>query len=173
MKYLICFTLFSLFPLYCFSQTEVDSHVSSKENIVQSLYAVISGDAGVVRDWNMFKSLFTEDAKLIPVQKNKQGEIQAAYLSPQDYIDRSGKWLFDNGFFEKEIHRVEECFGNICHLFSTYEAYRTSGDKEPFMRGINSIQLMFDNERWWIVNISWQAEDDALKLTSKYLPLKE
>ncbi len=172
MKILLSLSFLFLSMQLINSQASLDLSFETKDKTIETLYDVISGDAGVERDWDLFKSLFTLDGKLIPIQKNKEGEIIATYLSPQDYIDRSGAWLIENGFFEKEIFRVEECFGNICHLFSTYEAFRSSKDEEPFMRGINSIQLMYDNKRWWIINISWQAESKEILLPEQYLPKK-
>ena len=119
----------------------------SLDQTINTLYSVISGDKGVERDWSLFKSLFHPDAKLIPSGPSQDGNFQAIYLSPDDYINRSGKWLYENGFHEREIHRVTDIFGNIAHIFSTYEAFRESSDEIPFMRGINSIQLMKTNEK--------------------------
>ncbi len=95
--------------------------------------------------------------------------MRVNYISPQGYIDRSGAWLVENGFHEKEIHRVTEKFGNMAHVFSSYEAFK-SGEDKPFMRGINSIQLLYDNDRWYVVNIYWQQESEAHLLPAEYLP---
>src|SRR2546423_153887 len=62
-----------------------------------------------------------------------------------------------------------EQFGNIAHIFSTYESRHAKDDAQPFQRGINSIQLMNDGKRWWIVTIFWQGEDEKNPLPSKYL----
>jgi hypothetical protein len=42
-------------------------------------------------------------------------------------------------------------------------------DAKPFQRGINSIQLMNDGQRWWVVTIFWQGEDAKTPLPEKYL----
>ncbi len=168
---LLFFSLVS--PAQMEAQDARISPYGTKDQIIKTLYSVISGDAGQERDWDLFRSLFTADAQMIPIQKNREAKVKAEYLSPQDYIDRSGAWLIENGFFEKEIFRKEDCFANICHLFSTYEAFKSSTDKMPFMRGINSIQLMYDENRWWIVNIAWQAENKNDMLPSHYLPKKD
>jgi len=166
MKTLSIISLFLLFikPVFCQSPDLSDMDV-----IMHELYDVISGEKGEERDWDHFRELFKADAKLIPT-RDMQGAISVNYLSPEDYITNAGPYLESNGFFEKEIYRVTERFGNIAHVFSTYETYRTASDTEPFARGINSIQLLFDNNRWWIVNIYWQAESDTLKLPAQYLP---
>ena len=146
------------------------SRYASVDSIIHYLYQSISGDKGVKRDWVFFKSLFREDAKLIPSQMGGDGIMTARYLTTDDYITLSGEYLENQGFFEVEINRVSESYGNICHIFSTYESYRTSQDEKPFARGINSIQLLFDNYRWWIVNIYWQGESRAHPLPEQYLP---
>ena len=152
-----------------FSQDKLSMDNKSIDLTIKTLYSVISGDKEVERDWDLFKSLFHPDAKLIPSGPSKDGDFQAVYLSPDDYINRSGKWLFENGFREREIHRVTDIFGNIAHVFSTYEAFRESSDKTPFMRGINSIQLMKNEEKWVIINIYWMQESDFYKIPKKYL----
>lgn len=147
-----------------------DSKVSTLDSTLTTLYKVISGDKGEARDWDLFKYLFRKNAKLIPSGKNKEGEIIARYINADTYIETSGQWLVDNGFHEVEINRVTETFGNIAHVFSTYESYRSKSDEKPFMRGINSIQLLNDGNRWWIVNIYWMQESEEHPIPEKYLP---
>ena len=61
-------------------------------------------------------------------------------------------------FFEKEVARRLDCFGNVCQVFSTYEARRALSEEKPFVRGINSIQLLNDGQRWWVASIVWDTE---------------
>ena len=78
----------------------------------------------------------------------------------------------ENGFFEKEIHREVNTFGNITQAFSTYESFRSETDELPFARGINSIQLLNDGNRWWIINIYWTQESEQNPIPEAYLPKK-
>ena len=149
---------------------DYSTHVSSLDNIMETLYGVISGDKGVERDWDLFLYLFAEDAKLIPSGPNKAGEIGFRLMSPKDYVNGSGQWLVENGFHETEIKRSTDLFGSLAHVFTTYEAFHSKTDTEPFMRGINSVQLINDGTRWWILNIYWRQESDSNPIPSKYLP---
>ena len=146
------------------------SDVASMDAIVAALYAVISGDAGVARDWDRMRNLFHPAAKLMPTATTPEGQGVIRPLTPQDYIDRAGPGLVREGFHEREIARRVDRFGRIAHVFSTYEGRRASTDAEPFLRGINSIQLFDDGTRWWIVSVYWQAEDQATPLPPEYLP---
>ena len=145
-------------------------NVATVDSTIATLYSVISGDKGVQRDWALFKHLFYKDAKLIPTGKTKEGKITARYMTPDDYIKTSGAWLVQNGFHEVEINRTTESFGNITQVFSTYESYKSKDDEKPFMRGINSIQLLHDGKRWWVMNIYWMQESEANPIPEEYLP---
>src|SRR5262245_50540251 len=115
--------------------------VASVDAIVAALYDVISGPAGKKRDWDRMRSLFHPDARLVPILKAKDGGTRALYLTVEDYVTRSGPHLEQDGFFEQQIARKVDTFGDLAHVFSTYASRRRADDKEPFMRGINSIQL--------------------------------
>lgn len=144
------------------------SKVKTLDSTIKTLYAVISGEKGVERDWKLFNYLFKPEAKLIPTGTNKNGVHIARYMSPQEYINSSGKWLVANGFFEKEVARSVDRFGNIAQVFTTYEAYKSEADKKPFMTGINSIQMLYDNKRWWIINVYWQQASKQHPIPAKF-----
>ncbi|MBI2535549.1 MAG: hypothetical protein HYW06_00945, partial [Gemmatimonadetes bacterium] len=93
---------------------------------------------------------------------------RARFLSVEDYVTGSGPSLQERGFFEREIGRVEERFENIVHVFSSYESRRTA-DGDVIQRGINSIQLTWDGERWWIANIMWRGVGPSVELPARYL----
>ena len=170
--YLLIATL--LLPLQVSAQESTPSanpeDVKTLDSMVETLYSVISGDKGVARDWDRFLSLFKPSAQLIPSGPNADNQIGTRYMTPQEYVERSGPWLEENGFFEIEISRKELHFGTMTHIWSTYESRRKADDPQPFARGINSIQLINDGERWWIVNIYWTAEREGLTIPGEFLP---
>ena len=147
--------------------------VGSLDSIMKAVYAVISGEAGKARDWDRFRSLFHKDARLIPAGKNpKTGIINAHAFTPEEYISRSAPFMEKEGFFESEKARRVEMYGNIAHVFSTYESRHAPGDAKPFARGINSFQLLNDGKRWWVVTIYWEGETPENPLPKKYLKSK-
>lgn len=143
--------------------------VESIDAIVAALYDVISGPAGKTRDWNRMRSLFVPDAKLMPTGKRPSGEVAMRMLGVNDFIATSGPLMTEKGFTERELARREEKFGHIAHVFSTYEGVMEKDDTVHLV-GINSIQLMNDGTRWWIVSVFWEAQTPDMPVPKEYLP---
>ena len=147
--------------------------VESIDAIITAVYEVISGDAGVQRDWDRFRSLFLPQARLMPVssqhgENGRSSSVSAA--TPDEFIEGSNDFFVSEGFYEVEIGSVTEQYGDIAHRFSSYASFRTDDpDEEPFNRGINSFQLLYDGERWWVLSIFWQHEPDAGPIPAEYL----
>jgi hypothetical protein len=135
--------------------------VSSIDAIVTSVYEVHSGDQGKKRDWDRMRSLFVPGARLIlPRPPQTPGGYSWRVAAVEDYITRSFPFLEQQGFFEKEVGRRTEAWSNIAQVFSAYESRHKADDPKPFMRGINSFQLINDGNRWWIATVLWQNEDE-------------
>jgi hypothetical protein len=152
------------------SQPADPRDVESIDAIIAAAYEVISGPAGQKRDWNRDRSLFYPGARLIPTAKPGENDGLAPQIRDVDgFIARVEPYFAEHGFFETEIARRTEQFGHIAHVWSTYESRHSADDPKPFMRGINSFQLFFDGNRWWIVNIFWQQESAEDPIPEEYL----
>jgi hypothetical protein len=145
--------------------------VNSVDAILTALYSVISGPRGQPRDWDRMRSLFLPSARLIPARAAKDSpHADALFLTIDDYIARSSGTMTSSGFFERSIHNDIQQFGNIVHVWSTYESRHNADDATPFARGINSIQILKDGDRYWIINILWDSERPTNPIPAKYLP---
>ena len=161
------------------AQTEADTpqpppqanpeDVSSVDAIVTAIYDVISGPANHPRDWDRFRSLLTPTCQFIPIQRHQDGSHAHVVLTSEEFIAGAGAYFDQNSFYEIETARKTERYGNLVHAFSTYESYTNKEDEKPFQRGINSIQLLYENDRWWIANIAWQPEWPDLPIPADYL----
>jgi hypothetical protein len=156
--------------------------IESIDAIIAAAYDSISGPAGKKRDWDHMRSLFISGARLIPTtvdagksdvdlaaeRVRPNGGLAPQILDVDAYIARVEPFFATTGFYEKEVARRTEQFGQIAHVWSTYESRHDPSDAEPFMRGINSIQLFNDGNRWWILSIYWQQESPQHAIPEKY-----
>lgn len=145
--------------------------VSSIDGIIKAYYDVISGPAGQPRQWSRDRTLYIHDIRFVAMAEDKSGQPQAHIASHQQFVDASNATVVKEGFYESEIHRLTQRFGNIAHVFSTYES-RTKADGPVIARGINSIELFYDGKRWWIASAIWDDERPDNPLPSEYLPAK-
>ena len=147
--------------------------VESIDAIITAVYESISGDAGVPRDWDRFRSLFLPQARLMQVtsQHGQNGRSSSvASITPDEFATNASGSFAAEGFYENEIGSVTEQYGDIAHRFSSYASFRTDDpEEEPFNRGINSFQLLYDGDRWWVLSIFWQHEPDAGPIPAEYL----
>ena len=146
--------------------------VSSIDAIIDAAYDVISGPAGKPRDWKRERALVLPGARVVPTASkagDNESKLTPQLLDVEGYIARVEPFFREHGFYETEIARRTEQFGQIAQVWSTYESRHSPDDPEPFMRGINSFQLFHDGARWWIVNIFWQHESAAHPIPERYL----
>lgn len=147
--------------------------VNTVDSIIAALYDVISGPANQPRDWDRFRSLLTPTCQFIPIHRTPEGSPAHRVLTAEEFIQTAGAYFDQNSFYESETARTQDRYGNLVHAFSTYDSHHTPDDEAPFQRGINSIQLLFEQDRWWIANIAWQSEWPSLPIPEAYLPTNE
>ncbi len=132
-------------------------------DIVDAMYAMISGPAGP-RNWSLQGLVFHPEARQVRTGIDAQGRSSIKIMSLADYVADTAAFFEGHDFFEVEVSRRVEAFGNIAHVWSIYEARGSADDVEPERRGINSIQL-FRNEHghWHITSMIWDNERAGLK----------
>lgn len=130
--------------------------VKSLDSILLAIYDVISGPAGN-RDWKRFRSLFVPQARFTQTMKAPDGSVVVNLLGIDDFVMMAGDVFKKDPFYENAIVNRAQSFGNVTQVFSSYESRRAPGAK-PFERGINSIQLINDGKRWWVLSILWDEE---------------
>ncbi len=140
--------------------------VETIDGIIKALYDVISGPAGE-RDWNRFRSLFHADAYMGAITPKKEFRK----FTPEEYIQRNGPFFKTNSFMEKELGRTVNEFGNIAQVFTSYEY--TAGTPAKTQRGINSVELVNEKGRWWIMSVGWDEESATQPIPPKYLSEKK
>ena len=148
--------------------------VDSLDAIINALYASVSFAAGERPNWSRFRALFQPRALLIratpsPASGDDESGGGATYSDIEGYVTRTTAAI-DSGaltaFTERELSRRTEVFADIAQVFSAYER---SADEGEVVRGINSLQLVKDRDRWWIVTLSWTDERSDAPLPNRYL----
>jgi hypothetical protein len=140
--------------------------VNSLDGIMRAIYQVISGPAGD-RDWQRFRSLFLPQARFTQVGKQPDGSTFVISWSVDEFVRDAGLVFAKEPFYENAIVNQSESFGNMTQVFSSYESRHAPSEK-PFERGINTIQILNDGTRWWVISIAWDSEKPGNPLPKKF-----
>jgi len=135
------------------------------DDLTKALDAAISGAPD--KDRSCMRQLFYPDSRLIPVSRTREGFYAPHVLTVDDWIDAVKKR--GASFYERQVKVKTESFGHVAHLWSTYEI-RPMPDGKATLRGINSIQAVFDGIRWKVTQIVWQPETPTETIPGQYLP---
>jgi len=132
--------------------------------VVDEIYAMISGPAGP-RDWARQRAIFHPDARQARTWIGEDGRPAMKMMDPAEYEADTTPYFAANDFYEVEIGRRIDVFGNIAHVWSAYEARRSPDDTEPERRGINSIQLVRDEDGLWsVLAMVWDNEREGVRI---------
>ena len=140
--------------------------VGSVDAILRAIYEAISGPAGD-RDWSRFRSLFLPQARFTQVSTAPDGSKVVLTWNVDEFVRDASVVFAKDPFYEKAIVNRTESFGNVTQAFSSYASRRGPAEK-PFERGINSIQLLNDGKRWWVLSILWDSERPGNPLPKKF-----
>jgi hypothetical protein len=128
--------------------------------VIDEVYDMISGPAGP-RDWRRQANCFLPEARQVRTFVDQQGRPAMLAMGLDEYAANVTPFFAENAFYEVETSRRIDLFGNIAHVWSSYEA-RTSPDAADVeRRGINSIQLFRHPELGWrIIAMIWDNHRD-------------
>ncbi|GLK53119.1 hypothetical protein [Maricaulis virginensis] len=128
------------------------------EATVQAVYDVISGPVGQARDFDAMRDLYLPGAAMGAVSPGEDGQGRGRVITLDDYIERSGPWLVENGFTERPTRTETTIYGELAYVRSAYEG--VSGvTGEVFVTGVNFITLFKIEGEWKIASILWRSAD--------------
>ena len=141
-----------------------DSQLAS---LIDEFYAIISGPAGP-RDWSRERAILHPQARLMRTGVDEAGRPWIRVMSLDEYVADTAPFFAADDFHEIEVARRVDRFGNWAHVRSVYEARRSPGDPALLKRGVNSIQLFHDGERWRVVSVLWDNEREGVEVPSDW-----
>ncbi|HYM62037.1 MAG TPA: hypothetical protein VEZ11_14240 [Thermoanaerobaculia bacterium] len=125
------------------------------DTIIGAMYETVCFEPGERPDWNREREIFAPGARLVRVTDDGVFEFDL------DSYETNFEAMIDSGampsFWEAELWRVTDQFGEMAHVLSAYESRRCR-DGEFLGRGVNSMQLFRLDGRWWISAMIWRRE---------------
>jgi hypothetical protein len=143
------------------TQTHLSAEAASTpEGLIRALYDMVSFDAGPEPDWEMFREVFLDDAVLVFSPSRAQPmRVMGVDGFIQDWRDffRDAE-LAGKGFHETIAGLEVTEFGGLAHAFVIFEPRIGTEPPPRQIRGLDSIELCYDGERWWVAAITTEFE---------------
>ncbi|WP_242499221.1 hypothetical protein [Flavobacterium sp. 140616W15] len=143
--------------------------VATINGIIKATYEAVSGEAGEKRQWERDLSLHDPNAIYSFPLENTAGKTQQTTMPLKDFHKETDTMVAKTAFYENEVNREVRVFGNIAHVWSTYET-RLAKNGPVARRGINSIQLYYNEGRWWITSWTFDKEKEDRKIPQTFDP---
>jgi hypothetical protein len=145
-----------------FEAKEHPEHSAEEDGIqalLSRLYDVISFPEDGEPDWEGMKRVFSPHARVTRVtpEGTDYFDLPTFQAMAQELL-RIGAYT---AFYEREVACRVERFGNVAHVTSAYETRRHPQARACLGRGVNSLQLVRENDEWRVLSLCW--DEDALK----------
>lgn len=158
--------LFIAVYVVAFLNGEAQNFTNDQETIeatVSEVYTIISGEKGVPRDWERFKSLFADGATLGALVHDTSGVNRIRLFSVDEFVAIGERFYEENGFEEYPMKTVVQSYNGIAQVFQSYTAI----DPQTTEQGVNCLQLAYDGRRWLITSILWTSNRNGVQLPAE------
>lgn len=129
------------------------SDSDSPDALISATYEILTGTKGE-RDWDRFRNLFAPGATINSI-RNYGSLTPFRHGTIEDYVEGTSQALLQFDFEEREIGRKTHELEDLVQVFSGFET-TVNGSKQY---GVNSIQIAYFENRWWIVHVTFNVLD--------------
>lgn len=126
---------------------------------IESFFTAISGGIGEKRDLKHILSHFHDDARYWFAQDQGEDMSAVTVKSRESLKDALEPWE-ERGFFERIISAESNIYGRLAHVLVAYEI--TGPNRPEPVRGLDSVQMFHDGEKWLILSMYWQSQWEGL-----------
>jgi hypothetical protein len=147
------------------------SWATTINGLVDALYAAVSFGPDEQGDWDRVREIFLPGAIFIQPFKD---EVGPTVLDIDGFIDDFQQFIANSragaeGFHERIAARRTQVFGKIAYVSVVFEPSYGDGTAEPAGRGVDMIQLIRADDRWWIASIVTQFEREDTPMPALFL----
>jgi hypothetical protein len=148
------------------------SDVSTIDGLVKALFESLSFTIGAQPDYNRLRTLFHPQGQIIPprTERDTQSEVLELEVYIRQWVEAivfTG--LERKGFIITEIARRIQSYGALGQVFVTFEGHHAPKGTNPIQRGIYSLQLLREKQRWSILSLTWDIERQNSPIPRAYL----
>ena len=143
--------------------------VHSPEAIVKEVFAQVSTKPGEKIDLKAFGNLFLPNARFTVLYQDDSFPEPYETVTLEEFKELLTDEYYQKGFTQYELGKRVDQFNGIAQVFQSFEGRDSDGYEE---RGIASYQLIYLEDRWWILSVLWTGNSNGVKIPKQYLDPK-
>ena len=141
------------------------------DGTIDALYESVSFGPGEECNWDRLRLILLPEAIFIQPaargEKRKVIDIESFFADFREFIATSP--AKDLGFHESIAARRTDRFGDVAHSYVIFEPRFDPKSEEALGRGLDSVQLIRIDGRWWVVSITTEFERGENVLPARFL----
>lgn len=141
------------------------------EALTSTLYALVSGPAGVKRDVDKIRSLFHLQARIMVVARHPEKGVFLRPMELEAFLSYAPPQWEKTGFFERGTGTSVQKLDGMAQVWSPYEI-RLAAEGPAMYTGVNALQCGWDGKRWWITHLEFQNMPTPALLATPAEPKK-
>jgi hypothetical protein len=135
-------------------QSPQEQPAESADEVVTTLYEMVTFDAGTTPDWDEVRSLFVEEAVIVL----RTGRDEMSVFSVDGFVDDFVQFIEqgdvkETGFTEQILGMKQFVYGDIAHVLVLFDSHIPGSGRAP-RKGIDSFELIRRDDLWRIVSIT-------------------
>lgn len=145
------------------------------DGTLDALYAAVSFGPGEEVDWERVREILMEGAIFVqparPGEVRKVMDVEGFFADWREFI--ASTQVKTTGFNERIAQRTTDTFGDVAHSYVVFEARLDPASERPVARGLDSVQLVRSEGRWWVASITTEFERPQRPLPGRFLGREE
>ncbi|WGK63953.1 hypothetical protein [Croceiramulus getboli] len=137
--------------------------VQSIDAIITAYYEVVSGSSSA--PWQFERDQYLHSKNAVITRFDTEGQADTHTLEAE-YIPLA--LMPKSDLYEKELKRKVSRYGRMAQVWSAFEI-RTDPQVPTDIHGLNSIQLLYENDRWYIASWTCEMESEDNPIVANFL----
>jgi hypothetical protein len=156
----------------------IPEEFKTPDGLIDALYKSVTFGPGKECDYEMMEKIFLPGATFIMPsgrgEKRKIGHLEDFFADWKRFLSdpNTQEPLAKYGFNEKISNRRTDQFGEIAHSYVVFEVRFDPESRNPLGVGVDSIQMVRIDHRWWVSSINTQFARPNSPLPKRFLEQK-
>ena len=163
---IVLVTILFAFQMHAQERVTKELPFHTLEGIVKEVFTQVSNERGETIDIEAFCNLFLPNARFTVLYQDDSFPDPYETVTLKEFKELLTDEYYQKGFSQYELGKRVDQFNGIAQVFQSFEGKDSDGYEE---KGIASYQLIYLEDRWWILSVLWTGNSNGVEIPQQYL----